>query len=239
MLTSIGTVEFDDAGCSPLDASVVAQAALSVPIKICRKGCSQCLSVLICSRSLEKEEEEDQQQYARRSPPPWGLWDLPYPTWTWNFPSSHTPELAVMNPLTSTTESKLSIITAGKFLSSQSLSTSSRLIIPLLLWPHCIATAVCRLEDPDAPETKEFVAQQVELTNTVLANCDNREILKKKVTSLYNYPRYGCPYRHGKHFFFRHNPGLQSQNILYIQVQPPSFPSRRRCVMIRNGIGRL
>ncbi|XP_024359467.1 uncharacterized protein [Physcomitrium patens] len=73
------------------------------------------------------------------------------------------------------------------------------------------------LEDPDAPETKEFVAQQVELTNTVLANCDNREILKKKVTSLYNYPRYGCPYRHGKHFFFRHNPGLQSQNILYIQ----------------------
>lgn len=72
------------------------------------------------------------------------------------------------------------------------------------------------LEDPDAPETKEFVAKQVELANSMLAECEYRETMKKKVTSLYNYPRYGCPYKRGNYFFHSHNSGLQAQNVLYI-----------------------
>ncbi|KAG0564329.1 hypothetical protein KC19_8G101600 [Ceratodon purpureus] len=72
------------------------------------------------------------------------------------------------------------------------------------------------LEDPDLPETKEFVTNQVELANSVLAECDNRAKLKKKVTRLFNYPRYGCPYKRGDHFFHNHNSGLQAQNVLYI-----------------------
>jgi prolyl oligopeptidase len=81
----------------------------------------------------------------------------------------------------------------------------------------------CRLEDPDAPETKEFVAKQVELANSVLAECEYRETMKKKVTSLYNYPRYGCPYKRGNYFFHSHNSGLQAQNVLYIMVQCSQF----------------
>ncbi|XP_024360459.1 uncharacterized protein [Physcomitrium patens] len=73
------------------------------------------------------------------------------------------------------------------------------------------------LEDPDFPETKEFVERQVELANNVLLKCSNREKLKEKVTSMYNYPRYGCPYKRGNKFFHTHNSGLQAQSVLYIQ----------------------
>jgi prolyl oligopeptidase len=74
------------------------------------------------------------------------------------------------------------------------------------------------LEDPDAPEVKDFVAKQVELADEVLAGCGTRAKLQKKVTALYNYPRYGCPTKRGHHRFYHHNTGLQSQSVLYMQV---------------------
>ncbi|KAG0556505.1 hypothetical protein KC19_11G058800 [Ceratodon purpureus] len=73
------------------------------------------------------------------------------------------------------------------------------------------------MEDPDAPETKEFVAKQVELANSVLAECDNREVLKEKITSMYNYPRHGCPHKIGNKYFYGHNSGLQAQSVLYVR----------------------
>jgi hypothetical protein len=70
------------------------------------------------------------------------------------------------------------------------------------------------------------VAQQVELTNGVLAECDNREILKEKVTSMYNYPRYGCPQKLENKYFYSLNSGLQAQSVLYVQVWPPNLVFR-------------
>lgn len=75
-----------------------------------------------------------------------------------------------------------------------------------------------RLENTDAAEVKEFVEKQVELADEILAKCDTREKLKKKVTALYNYPRYGCPTKRGNFCFYNHNTGLQSQAALYMQV---------------------
>lgn len=80
------------------------------------------------------------------------------------------------------------------------------------------ADAIFRLENSDAPEVKEFIEKQIELADEVLAKCDTREKLKKKVTALYNYPRYGCPTKRGKYCFYNHNTGLQSQAVLYKQV---------------------
>ena len=81
-----------------------------------------------------------------------------------------------------------------------------------------------RLENPDAPEVKDFVAKQVELADGVLEGCETREKLKKKVTALYNYPRYGCPTKRRSCCFYNHNTGLQSQSMLYVQVDfsPPT-----------------
>ena len=75
-----------------------------------------------------------------------------------------------------------------------------------------------RLEDPDAEEVKEFVEEQVKLTESVLEKCDTREKLREKITKLYDHPRYGAPFKRGDKYFYFHNTGLQAQSVLYVQV---------------------
>ncbi|XP_048130564.1 prolyl endopeptidase-like isoform X1 [Rhodamnia argentea] len=73
------------------------------------------------------------------------------------------------------------------------------------------------LEDPDSEETKEFVQNQVKLTQTVLKTCDVRDKLHEKITKLFDHPRYKAPFRRGNKYFYFHNTGLQAQDILYVQ----------------------
>jgi prolyl oligopeptidase PreP (S9A serine peptidase family) len=75
-----------------------------------------------------------------------------------------------------------------------------------------------RLEDPEAKETQEFVQSNVLLTASVLEKCVTRDKLKNQITAYFDYPKYSCPYKRGKHFFYMHNSGLQAQSVLYIQV---------------------
>ncbi|CAM6107503.1 unnamed protein product [Calypogeia fissa] len=73
------------------------------------------------------------------------------------------------------------------------------------------------MEDPEAEEVKQFVDQQVTLTNSVLDKCDSRQKLKDRITSLYDYPKYECPFKRGDKYFYLHNKGLQPQSVLYVQ----------------------
>ncbi|KAF2310168.1 hypothetical protein GH714_007020 [Hevea brasiliensis] len=73
------------------------------------------------------------------------------------------------------------------------------------------------LEDPDAEEVKEFVQEQVKLTEGVLKSCDAREKLRNKITKLFDHPRYDAPFKRGDKYFYFHNTGLQAQNVLYVQ----------------------
>eukprot|EP00249_Psilotum_nudum_P018662 c26907_g1_i5 orf=667-2493(+) len=73
------------------------------------------------------------------------------------------------------------------------------------------------LEDTDAEEVSEFVENQRKLTESVLSTCDFREKLRERITDLYDYPKYECPFKKGDKYFFFYNTGLQSQSILYIQ----------------------
>lgn len=73
------------------------------------------------------------------------------------------------------------------------------------------------LEDPDSEETKEFVGNQMILTDSVLKTCDIREKLHENLTKLYDFPKYNTPFRAGDKYFYVHNTGLQPQNVLYVQ----------------------
>ncbi|XP_058725429.1 uncharacterized protein LOC131596705 [Vicia villosa] len=73
------------------------------------------------------------------------------------------------------------------------------------------------LENPDAEEVKEFVQQQVALTDSVLKTIDVRAKLGDTIKKVYDHPRYSAPFKRDDKYFYFHNTGLQSQSVLYVQ----------------------
>ncbi|HEU4563474.1 MAG TPA: prolyl oligopeptidase family serine peptidase [Gemmatimonadaceae bacterium] len=73
------------------------------------------------------------------------------------------------------------------------------------------------LEDTDSPETRAWIEAQNELTFAYLATIPEREQIRQRLTELWNYPKYGVPFkRKGRYFYFQ-NSGLQNQSVLYVQ----------------------
>lgn len=73
------------------------------------------------------------------------------------------------------------------------------------------------LEDPDSKETMAFVEEQNQLTMPYLEKCAVRARFQQRLTELYDYPKYSCPYKRGSRYFYFHNKGLQNQDVLYVQ----------------------
>ena len=81
------------------------------------------------------------------------------------------------------------------------------------------------LEDPDAAETAAFVAAQNALTEGVLARCETRAAFRSLFKDLYDYARYGTPFRKGDRYFYTMNTGLQNQSVVYSQASLEGEPS--------------
>ncbi|NOT10002.1 MAG: S9 family peptidase [Gemmatimonadales bacterium] len=73
------------------------------------------------------------------------------------------------------------------------------------------------LEDPDSPETAEWVREQNEVTFDYLRRLPDREPLRRRLTELLDYERYSVPVPRGDRLFFLRNDGLQNQSPLYVQ----------------------
>ncbi|HEX8129242.1 MAG TPA: prolyl oligopeptidase family serine peptidase [Pyrinomonadaceae bacterium] len=71
------------------------------------------------------------------------------------------------------------------------------------------------LEDLDTADTKAWVEAQNRLTNAYLAEIPARQKIKERLTKLWNFERYGIPYREGNRYFYTKNDGLQNQSVLY------------------------
>src|ERR1051325_8599740 len=71
------------------------------------------------------------------------------------------------------------------------------------------------LEDDNSPETKAWVEAQNKVTFAYLENIPQRAAIKRRLTELWNYERYGVPFRRGSRYFLTKNKGLQNQAVLY------------------------
>ena len=72
------------------------------------------------------------------------------------------------------------------------------------------------LEDPDAPETREWIAAQNALTLAHLERLPAREPFRRRLSELWNHPRVGATWARRVRYFQFRNTGLQNQNVLYV-----------------------
>jgi prolyl oligopeptidase len=72
------------------------------------------------------------------------------------------------------------------------------------------------LENPDSPESKQWIEAQNKLTFGYLHAIPERSAIQKRLTKLWNYERYSLPSRIGGKYFWTRNDGLQAQNVLYV-----------------------
>lgn len=73
------------------------------------------------------------------------------------------------------------------------------------------------LEDDGAPATKAFVEAQNNRTREFLDGLPDRPKLLRRLTRLWDYPKYSAPSKRGGRYFYSLNDGLQNQSVLYMQ----------------------
>lgn len=73
------------------------------------------------------------------------------------------------------------------------------------------------LEDDNSAETKAWVEDENKITFGYLEQIPFRAQMKNRLEQIYNYPRYGAPFRTRDTYFFSKNDGLQNQSVMYMQ----------------------
>ncbi|MDL2296508.1 prolyl oligopeptidase family serine peptidase [Bacteroidales bacterium OttesenSCG-928-B11] len=73
------------------------------------------------------------------------------------------------------------------------------------------------LEYDTAADVKEWVAKENAVTDAYLAQIPFRENLENRFKEIWDYPKYGSPFKKGDRYFFMKNDGLQNQYVLYMQ----------------------
>ena len=71
------------------------------------------------------------------------------------------------------------------------------------------------LEDLDSTETAEWVAAENKVTFAWLEQIPARERIRKRLTQLWDYERFGVPFKEGGRYFYSRNSGLQNQAVWY------------------------
>jgi prolyl oligopeptidase len=73
------------------------------------------------------------------------------------------------------------------------------------------------LEDDQSAETKEWVTRQNIVTNGYLSQIPFRDKVKARLEQIFDYEKFGTPFKEGGKYYFFKNDGLQNQSVLYAQ----------------------
>jgi prolyl oligopeptidase len=75
------------------------------------------------------------------------------------------------------------------------------------------------LEDDMSEETAAWVKEQNAVTFGYLDKIPYREAIKERLTQIWNYEKFGMPFREGEYIYFTKNNGLQDQSVYYRQKE--------------------
>ncbi|MDO9511796.1 MAG: prolyl oligopeptidase family serine peptidase [Bacteroidales bacterium] len=73
------------------------------------------------------------------------------------------------------------------------------------------------LENDTSAETGEWVKAQNEVTFSYLATIPFRNALQERLTKIWDYPKFGVPFKKAGNYFYFKNDGMQNQSVLYVQ----------------------
>lgn len=76
------------------------------------------------------------------------------------------------------------------------------------------------MENYNDPDTQPWIDAENKLTDSYLATIKERDIIRERLTKVWNYERYGTPFKAGKNYFYAKNDGLQNQSVWYIATSP-------------------
>src|SRR6184192_140279 len=71
------------------------------------------------------------------------------------------------------------------------------------------------LENPDSPKSRTWIEAENMITFDFLKTIPERDGIKKRLTEVWDYERFGVPFKDGGRYFFSKNAGLQNQNVIY------------------------
>lgn len=73
------------------------------------------------------------------------------------------------------------------------------------------------LEDDTAKKVEQWVDAQNATTDAYMSQIPYVDKIKARFAELYNFPKFGEPFKAGKYYIFSKNSGLQNQSVYYIQ----------------------
>jgi prolyl oligopeptidase len=80
------------------------------------------------------------------------------------------------------------------------------------------------LEDVDSDATRAWIGAENCMTFAYLRGIPAREDIRRRLTELWDYARYGTPFKEGSRYFYYKNDGLQNQYVLYKQESLAAEP---------------
>jgi prolyl oligopeptidase len=72
------------------------------------------------------------------------------------------------------------------------------------------------LENPDAPESVAWIEAQNRITQAYLGGVPERSGIQARLTKLWDYEKFGMPFKEGGKYFYSYNTGLQAQSVYFV-----------------------